>query len=214
MLHAHLDLITTADPLALRGCIDYIEHQVRPVVESQPGSLGLSLLASPEHGVAVCESLWASRNELGASEQAAASLRGEMARQARGSVTAEQYQIPVFEQEAPLRGGEGLMGHPGCAQGGMVRIVPRMCRLMWRGGCGRLSSGMLKRAFNLFWAMRRGMTDDEHEGGRRIAGLLALPARHSGRAKRWFLGEEAVVIFHPIRSGGGSPGSAAFPRAS
>ena len=108
MLHAHLDLITTTDPLSLRGCIDYIEHQVRPVVESQPGSLGLLLLASPEHGVAVCESLWASRNELGASEQVAAPLRGEVARQARGSVTASQYQIPVFEQEAPLRGGEGV----------------------------------------------------------------------------------------------------------
>ena len=107
MLYAHLDLITTADPLALRGCISYIENQVRPEVESQPGSLGLSLLASPEHGVAVCESLWASRNELGASEQVAAPLRAEMARQARGSVTATRYQLPVFEQEAPLHGGEG-----------------------------------------------------------------------------------------------------------
>lgn len=107
MLHAHLDLITAADPLALRGCINYIENQVRPEIESQPGSLGLSLLASPEHGLAVYESLWASRNELGASEQVAAPLRGEMARQARGSVTAAQYQLPVFQQEAPLHGGEG-----------------------------------------------------------------------------------------------------------
>ena len=108
MLYAHLDLITTADPRALRECISYIENQVRPEVESQPGSLGLSLLASPEHGVAVYESLWASRNELGASEQVAAPLRGEMARQARGSVTAAEYQIPVFQQEAPLHGGEGV----------------------------------------------------------------------------------------------------------
>jgi len=107
MLHAHLDLITTADPLALRRCVGYIENQVRPVLESQPGSLGLSLLASPEHGVAVCESLWTSRDELGASEQVAAPLRGEMARQARGSLTGAQYQLPVFQQEAPLHGGEG-----------------------------------------------------------------------------------------------------------
>jgi hypothetical protein len=107
MLYAHLDLITTEDPLALRGCINYIENQVRPEIESQPGSLGLSLLASPEYGVAVCESLWASRSELGASEQVAAPLRAEMARQARGSVTAARYQLPVFEQEAPLHGGEG-----------------------------------------------------------------------------------------------------------
>jgi hypothetical protein len=105
MLHAHFDLIT-ADPFALRGCITYIENRLRPAVESQPGSLGLSLLASPEHGLAVCESLWASRNALAASEQLTAPLRGEMARQARGSVTAAQYQIPVFEQGEPARGGE------------------------------------------------------------------------------------------------------------
>jgi hypothetical protein len=67
---------------------------------------------------------------------------------------------------------------------------------------------------NLFWAMRRGMAEDEHEDRHRIAGLLALPARHYGRAKRWFLGEEAVVIFHPIRNPGGAPGSAACARAS
>src|SRR5262249_39914528 len=77
-----------------------------------------------------------------------------------------------------------------------------------------VSSGCLKCAFNLFWAMRRGMAEDEHEGRHRIAGLLALPARRSGRAKRWFLGEEAVVIFHPICNTGGSPGPAACARAS
>ena len=70
----------------------------------------------------------------------------------------------------------------------MVQIVSRIYRI----GC----------AFNLFWAMRRRTAEDEHEGRHRIAGPLALPARHSCRAKRWFLGEEAVVSFHPIRDGG------------
>ena len=69
-------------------------------------------------------------------------------------------------------------------------------------------------AFNLFWAMRRGNAEDEHKGRHRIAGLLALPARHSRRAKRRFLGEEAVVSFHPIRDVGGSPGSAVCVWAS
>ena len=107
MLHAHLDLITTADPLALRRCVGYIENQVRPVLESQPGSLGLSLLASPEHGVAVCESLWTSRDELGASEQVAAPLRGEMARQARGSLTGAQYQLRSFSKRRRCTAGKG-----------------------------------------------------------------------------------------------------------
>lgn len=54
MLHARLDLIT-ADPRVLGGCIKYIESEVRPAVESQPGSRGLSLLASRESGAAVLE---------------------------------------------------------------------------------------------------------------------------------------------------------------
>jgi len=99
MLHARLDLIT-ADPLALGGCITYIEREVRPAAESRPGSLGLSLLASPESGAAVLESFWASRDALAASEQAEALQCGELARRARGSVTSEQYQLPVFEREA------------------------------------------------------------------------------------------------------------------
>jgi hypothetical protein len=40
------------------------EREVRPAAESRPGSLGLSLLASPEAGAAVLESFWASRDAL------------------------------------------------------------------------------------------------------------------------------------------------------
>jgi heme-degrading monooxygenase HmoA len=107
MLHARLDLIT-ADPLVLGGCLKYIESEVRSAVESQPGSLGLSLLASPELGAAVLESFWASHHALQASEQTAAPLRGELARRARGSVTVERYRILVFERDAPLHSGEGV----------------------------------------------------------------------------------------------------------
>ena len=74
----------------------------------QPGSLGLSLLISPGLGVAVLESFWASAQALRASEQAAASLRAELARRAGASVTDEQYRILVFERGAPLRGGEAV----------------------------------------------------------------------------------------------------------
>ena len=106
MLQARLDLIT-ADPLVLGGCLKYIESEVRPAVESQPGSLGLPLLASPELGAAVLESFWASHHALQASEQTTASLGGELARQARGSVTAGRYRILVFEREATRVAGRG-----------------------------------------------------------------------------------------------------------
>ena len=107
MLHARLDLLT-ADPKALGECIQYIQSEMRPAVESQPGSLGLSLLASPELGAAVLESFWASDHALRASEKITAGVGGELARRAGGSVTAEEYRVAVFEREAPLHGGEAV----------------------------------------------------------------------------------------------------------
>jgi quinol monooxygenase YgiN len=107
VLHLRLNLIAASPPV-LDDCVKYIEGELRPAVESQPGSLGLSLLISPGLGVAVLESFWASAHALRASEQAAASLRAELTRRTRASVTDEQYRILVFEREAPLGGGEAV----------------------------------------------------------------------------------------------------------
>lgn len=106
-MHARLNLIT-ADPLLLGESVKYFEGEVRPAVERLPGNLGMSLLANRESGVAVLESFWVSDYALLDSEKAAAPVRGEVARRVKGTVTAERYRIPVFEQEAPLRGGEGV----------------------------------------------------------------------------------------------------------
>jgi hypothetical protein len=51
VLHLRLNLIAASPPV-LRECVKYIEDEVRPALESQPGSLGLSLLISPGLGVA------------------------------------------------------------------------------------------------------------------------------------------------------------------
>ncbi len=106
VLHVEVDLIT-ADPRLLGDCVRYIEGEVRPAAESQPGSLGMSLRANPERGVAIAESFWASHNALRDSERTAGPLRGEVGRRAKGTVTVERYAVPVFEREAPVRGGEG-----------------------------------------------------------------------------------------------------------
>jgi hypothetical protein len=53
MMHVRVSLIT-ADPPVLAGCLEYRQGEVRPVVENRPGSLGLSLLATQEPGLA-CE---------------------------------------------------------------------------------------------------------------------------------------------------------------
>lgn len=103
MLRAQLSLMTV-DPPVLGECITYIDGAVRPAVESQPGSLGVSLLTSLERGTAILESFWASHGALQVGDRTTAPLRGELAR--RAPVTVEEYQVSVFEREAPLHGGE------------------------------------------------------------------------------------------------------------
>ena len=108
MLQVGLDLIT-ADPRVLGGCIKYIENEVRPAVESQPGSLGLSLLASPEPGAAVLESFWASPSALEASSRERRRCTADWPSWAGRSVRPSSGAgLLVFEREAPLRGGEGV----------------------------------------------------------------------------------------------------------
>jgi len=46
MLHVRLNLIT-ADPIRLGDSVRFVENVVRPVVESQPGNLGMALNLNP-----------------------------------------------------------------------------------------------------------------------------------------------------------------------
>ena len=107
MLHVRLNLIT-ADPLRLGDSIKYIEDEVRPAVESQPGNLGISLQANPELGVAILESFWASHDMLLDSERIVAPSRREAVRRATGTVAVERYRVPIFELEGPMTGGSGV----------------------------------------------------------------------------------------------------------
>jgi hypothetical protein len=107
VLHVRLNLIT-ADPRLLSDSVKFIENEVRPEVESQPGSLGLTLQANPELGIAILESFWASGDAMRASERIAAPHRAAAVRRATGTVTVERYGVPVFEREAPLLTGEGV----------------------------------------------------------------------------------------------------------
>jgi hypothetical protein len=107
MEHVRFNLIA-ADPLRLSDSVKFIESEVRPQVDSQPGSLGTTLYTDPEHGLAILESFWASDNAMAASEHPVSSQRREAVRRAAGTVSVERYQVPVFELEAPLRTGAGL----------------------------------------------------------------------------------------------------------
>jgi heme-degrading monooxygenase HmoA len=107
MMHVRFSLIT-ADPRVLAGCLGFLEGEARPVLESQHGSLGLSLLAGEEPGVAIVESFWATHEAFWLSEETDDLVRGELARRVGRPVTAEDFQVPVFEREAPLRSGEAV----------------------------------------------------------------------------------------------------------
>jgi heme-degrading monooxygenase HmoA len=107
MQHVRFNLIT-ADPLRLGDSVKFIESEVRPQVDSQPGSLGTSLYADAEHGLAILESFWVSGDAMRASERAVSPHRREAVQRAAGTVSVERYQVPVFEVEAPLRTGGGL----------------------------------------------------------------------------------------------------------
>jgi quinol monooxygenase YgiN len=110
VLHIRLSRIA-ADPPALDDCVAYIESEVRPAVESRPGSLGIAVLADRAEGTAIFGSVWASSLVMSASEETEAPLRAELAKLAGTPVTVEDYQIPifaVFEWEALLRGGQAV----------------------------------------------------------------------------------------------------------
>jgi hypothetical protein len=107
MQHVRFNLIT-ADPQRLAESVKFIEAEVRPQVDSQPGSLGTSLYTDPEHGLAILESFWASVDAMQATEHSVSPQRREAVKRAAGTVSVERYRVPVFELEAPLRSGAGL----------------------------------------------------------------------------------------------------------
>ncbi|MGH3166214.1 MAG: hypothetical protein ACRDN0_10030, partial [Trebonia sp.] len=107
MMHVRFSLIT-ADPRVLAGCLGFLEGDARPVLESQHGSLGLSLLAGEEPGVAIVESFWATHAAFWLSEETDDLVRGELARRVGRPVTAEEFEVPVFERKAPPGSGDAV----------------------------------------------------------------------------------------------------------
>ena len=109
MLQARFHLIT-ADPLRLADVLKFIETEVRPDTENRQGSLGMSLYANPEVGVAVLQSLWATREMLLLNENRGLPDFGDALRHAAGTVCVETYRVPVFEWdwEGPLDPRAGL----------------------------------------------------------------------------------------------------------
>jgi quinol monooxygenase YgiN len=107
VVHAELNLITM-DPVRLNESVDYIETELRPLVESQSGNLGMSLHTNSELGVAVLETFWVSGEALRLGEHIVAPGQDEAVRRVTGTLTVERYAVPVFEREGPVRADAGV----------------------------------------------------------------------------------------------------------
>ncbi len=107
MLHVRFNLMT-ADPARLGDALKFIEAEVFPEVDRQPGSLGLSLYKDAERGLAILESVWASAHAMESSEQIAAPARAEAGRRAAGTVSVQEYSLPIFELDARLWPGAAM----------------------------------------------------------------------------------------------------------
>lgn len=107
MLNVRFNFIT-ADPARLADSIKFIESEVRPQVESQPGSLGTALYTDAGPGLAILESFWVSGDAMQASEHAVMPQRRETIKRVAGTVSVERYEVPVFELEDSVRSGAGL----------------------------------------------------------------------------------------------------------
>jgi hypothetical protein len=97
-----------AEPSLLGDCVVYIEREVRPALEVLRGSLGILVLADRAAGTVILGSVWASSLLMSASEKTEGPLRTELAKRAGGPVTADDYEISVFLQEAQPRSGQSV----------------------------------------------------------------------------------------------------------
>src|ERR1700750_3144751 len=206
MMRARVNLITAA-PDRMVDTIGYIKTSVRPAVDSMEGSLGLSLYANAEIGVAILESFWASREALIHSEQMAAPRRTDVVRRAVGTVSVERYRVPVYEREAPLDTAAGLrltrmdMDPPrieDTVECFGATVVPRLADA--RGFCGALllvDRDTGRSISETMWASRKALAASRGEA----AAVRVETVQSTGALIRAV--EEYDLVFSHARIGGG-----------
>jgi hypothetical protein len=106
-MHLRLTMLT-ADPLRLDEGLTFIEEEARPLVEGEPGNLGLSLKADKELGVALVESFWVSADAMRESDRNVRATREQASHRIDGTVTVESFQVASVTRIAPWNGGAGV----------------------------------------------------------------------------------------------------------
>ena len=106
-MHVRMNMLA-GDPGLIGEATHYLETTVRPTVEGQYGSRGLAVLANAELGTCVVVSYWDSADAMAASEQAVQVPRKEITELVKGTVTVEQYEVPVFMRRSRPMSGAGV----------------------------------------------------------------------------------------------------------
>jgi heme-degrading monooxygenase HmoA len=96
------------DPAKIDEVTRYVEENVRPELEAQPGCRGMALLTDRDQGQAVIASYWDSAEALTTSEHAVQTSRKEAAELARGAITVEKYEVPIFVRTSRPERGAGV----------------------------------------------------------------------------------------------------------
>jgi hypothetical protein len=106
-MHLRQTLIT-ADPAHFGEAVDYIENDARPLVEREPGNLGISLKVKRPIGVAQVETYWISGDAMRESDRNVRATREEAAHRSNGTVSVESFPVASFARVAPLEPGAGV----------------------------------------------------------------------------------------------------------
>jgi heme-degrading monooxygenase HmoA/predicted ester cyclase len=122
-MHARMNMLA-GDPAQLDEATRYLEGTVRPHVEAQHGNRGLACLVNSDLGICVVASYWDSLDAMTASEQAVQVSRKEVTERLHGSVTVEQYDVPVFVRRSRPRAGAGVrIARVECAPANMDAFI-------------------------------------------------------------------------------------------
>ncbi|MCW2566415.1 MAG: hypothetical protein JWN54_512 [Mycobacterium sp.] len=106
-MHVRFTLLP-GDPAQLGNAIRFYEEEVRPQLEGEAGSLGLSLFENAELGVAAVETWWVSGDAMRETEKTEAPMRTKAARMAVATTSVERFQVGSYLRAARPHPGAGL----------------------------------------------------------------------------------------------------------
>jgi uncharacterized iron-regulated membrane protein len=96
------------DPARLGNALGLYEEEGRPQLESEVGSLGLSLSENAELGVAVIETWWVSGDAMRATERTEDPIRMRAAKTAVATTSVERFEIGTYARTARPHPGAGV----------------------------------------------------------------------------------------------------------